>query len=81
MIRDAVRAALLIAVMATGAALLVETRFQLASIDAAHRNLLVGNYAQPTPAYHPQPQPETGRLRRFGRATLDLADAALGIVR
>jgi hypothetical protein len=29
----------------------------------------------------PPPAPEPGRLARFGRATLDLADAALGVVR
>lgn len=81
MIRDALRAALVIAVMAAGSALLVETRYQMAAIDAAHRNLLAGNYAQPMPAYQPMPQPEPGRLRQLGRATLELADAALGIVR
>jgi hypothetical protein len=49
---------------------------------------LVREYAALAPSdefllYHqlPQPKPEPGRLRQFGRATLDLADAALGIVR
>ena len=76
MIRDTIRAALAIAVMAAGSALLVETRYQLACIDVAHRQCL----GQPAYAM-PQQQPQPGRLRQFGRATLELADAALGIVR
>lgn len=75
MIRDIIRAALAIAVMAAGSALLVETRYQLACIDVAHRQCL----GQPAYAMPQQHQP--GRLRQFGRATLELADAALGIVR
>ena len=75
MIRDTIRAALAIAVMAAGSALLVETRYQLAAVDVAHRQCL----GQPAYAMPQQPQP--GRLRHFGRATLELADAALGIVR
>ena len=75
MIRDTIRAALAIAVMAAGSALLTETRYQLACIDVAHRQCL----GQPAYAMPQQPQP--GRLRQFGRATLELADAALGIVR
>ena len=74
MTRDILRAALAIIVMATASAVLVETRYQIAAIDVAHRQCL-GH-----PAYVVQPQP-TGRLRQFGRATLELADAALGIVR
>lgn len=77
MIRDTIRAALVIAVMAAGSALLTETRYQLACIDVAHRQCVGG---QPTYAM-PQQQPQPGRLRHFGRATLELADAALGIVR
>ena len=77
MIRDTIRAALVVAVMAVGSALLTETRYQLACIDVAHRQCLGGQ-----PAYAmPQQQPQPGRLRQFGRATLELADAALGIVR
>ena len=76
MIRDITRAALAIAVMAAGSALLTETRYQLACIDVAHRQCL----GQPAYAM-PQQQPQPGRLRQFGRATLELADAALGIVR
>ena len=75
MIRDTIRAALVVAVMAAGSALLVETRYQLAAVDVAHRQCL----GQPAYAMPQQPQP--GRLRQFGRATLELADAALGIVR
>lgn len=76
MIRDTIRAALAIAVMAAGSALLVETRYQLAAVDVAHRQCI----GQPTYAM-PKQQPQPGRLRHFGRATLELADAALGIVR
>ena len=75
MIRDITRAALAIAVMAAGSALLTETRYQLACIDVAHRQCL----GQPAYAMPQQAQP--GRLRQFGRATIELADAALGIVR
>jgi hypothetical protein len=75
MIRDTIRAALAIAVMAAGSALLVETRYQLAAVDVAHRQCM----GQPAYAMPQQAQP--GRLRHFGRATLELADAALGIVR
>ena len=75
MIRDTIRAALAIAVMAAGSALLTETRYQLACIDVAHRQCLG------QPAYAMQQQPQPGRLRQFGRATIELADAALGIVR
>lgn len=75
MIRDTIRAALVVAVMAAGSSLLTETRYQLACIDVAHRQCLG------QPAYAMQQQPQPGRLRQFGRATLELADAALGIVR
>lgn len=77
MIRDILRAALAIAVMAVAAAILIETRYQLAAVDVAHRQAM-------QPATAPlviAPPAEPGRLRRFGRATLDLADAALGVVR
>lgn len=77
MIRDTLRCALAIAVMAAGSALLVETRYQIAAIDVAHRQCL-GHQAYAMQL--PQPQP-SGRLRQFGRATLELADAALGIIR
>ena len=77
MIRDALRAALAVAVMAAAASILVEARFQMAAIDTAHRAALAGQY---DPQMQIMPQ-EPGRLRRFGQATIDLADAALGVVR
>jgi len=79
MIHDALRALLIIAVLAAGCSLLVETRQRLAMLEIATRLASQQPYAQP--AYQPMPQPEPGRLRQLGRATLDLADAALGIVR
>jgi len=81
MIHDTLRALLIIAVLATGCALLVETRQRLAMLEIATRLASQQPYAQS--AYQPMPQPQTepGRLRQLGRATLDLADAALGIVR
>ena len=75
MIRDIVRAALAIAVMAVGAALLVETRYQLAAIDVAHRQ---ATWQQPSMQQQTAPEP---RIRRVGRAGLDLAEAAIGIFR
>ena len=78
MIRDILRAALTIAVMAVAAGLLIETRFHLAAIDVAHRASIAGQPAMPLPV----PVAETdGPLRRLGRATLGLADAAVGLVR
>jgi hypothetical protein len=79
MIHDTLRALLIIAVLAAGCSLLVETRQRLATLEIATRLASARPYAQP--AYQPMPQPEPGRLRQFGRATLELADAALGIVR
>jgi hypothetical protein len=81
MIHDIVRAALVIAVLAAGCSLLVETRQRLAVLEIGTRIASAQAYAQPTYQPIPQPQPEPGRLRQLGRATLDLADAALGIVR
>jgi hypothetical protein len=78
MIRDILRAACVIACMTAGAALLVETRYQLAAIDVAHRQALAPQMV----AYQPQQQiEEPGRLRQFGRSALSLADATLGIFR
>lgn len=76
MIRDTLRAALAVAVMAAGSAILVETRYQMAAIDVAHRQCLGQHLSTIQPA-----TPQPGRLHAFGRATLELADAALGIVR
>ena len=82
MIHDSLRAALLVAVLAAAASILVETRHRLAVIDLSAR-LVVHQHpkAVPMTAFQPMPQPEPGRLQRFGRATLDLADAALGVIR
>jgi len=77
MIRDIVRAALAILVLSVAAGLLVEVRFQLASIDLAHRHAV----HHTAPMVAPMPQPEPQRIRRFGSAALELADSALGILR
>jgi hypothetical protein len=77
MIRDIVRAALAVLVMSVAAGLLIETRYHLAAIDVAHRAALGQQVAQ---YEHPETE-QSGRLRQFGRATLNLADAALGILR
>lgn len=84
MIRDTLRAALIVAVMAAAAGLLVEVRHQLAVIDIAHRAATAGHYAAPAQVYAapPAPAPEQpGPLRRFGRAAIDMAEAAIGVVR
>jgi len=78
MIHDTLRALLIVAVLAAGCSLLVETRHRLAVIELSTR-LAMQPYA--VQAQHPLPQPEQGRLRQLGRATLDLADAALGVMR
>jgi hypothetical protein len=75
MIRDLVRTACIIATMAVAASLIVEVRFQLAAIEVAARP------QQQAVTYGYAPAPEPGRLARFGRATLNLADAALGVIR
>jgi hypothetical protein len=77
MIRDIIRAVLAVLVMSVAAGLLIETRYHLAAIDVAHRAALGQQVAQYQPAQIEQP----GRLRTLGRATLNLADAALGIIR
>ena len=77
MIRDIVRAALAILVLSVAAGLLVEVRFQLASIDIAHRYAV--HHSAPMVASMPQQEPKP--IRRFGSAALELADSALGILR
>lgn len=76
MLRDLVRTACLIVAMAVAASLVVEVRFRLAAIDVASR---------PQPQVYgwaPAPtQPAPGRLRAVGRAAIEFADAALGVVR
>jgi hypothetical protein len=81
MIHDTLRALLVVAVLAAGCSLLVETRQRLAMLEIATR--LAGQQPYAQPVYQPltQPQPEPGRLRQFGQASLELADAALGILR
>lgn len=82
MIRDILRAALVVACMTIGAALLVETRYHLAAIDVAHRNATLQAVAPQFTAPQPMSQEqEPSPLRRLGRASLSLADAALGILR
>jgi len=75
MIRDIVRTACVVIVMAVACSLIIETRFHLAAIDTAHRQA-----CQPT-AFLPPPPPEPGRIRAVGRAILNLADAGLAVVR
>ena len=79
MIRDTLRAILAVAVVAAIAAIGIETRRELATIDIAHRLAV----SAPGTGWHPAaPQePEPGRLRRLGRAAVSMADAALGVVR
>lgn len=76
MIRDVVRAACIVAVMAAGSSIIVETRARLAAIDAVHRQAV-----PPQPGYGWAVAPPPGPLARFGRAAVGLADAALGVVR
>ena len=77
MIRDILRAALALLVMSVAAGLLIEVRLSLASIDVAHRATISGQQAQ----YQHRATESPGRLRQLGRASLELADAALGLVR
>ena len=79
MIHDLIRTACVIAVLSVASSLFIETRLRLAAVDLAARQ------AQQTLAYAPIAVPvapqSPGRLRALGRATLNLADAALGVVR
>jgi hypothetical protein len=79
MIHDTLRAVLIVAVLAAGCSILVETRHRLAVIELSA--LMVT--AQPYAAHvgQPMPQPEPGRLRQFGQSAINLADATLGIFR
>lgn len=89
MIRDALRAVLAVAVLAAAAGIVVEARRELAVIDLAQRFAGQPMAGQPMAgqpmagqpmAGQPMP-PEPTRLRRLGRAALDMADAALNVVR
>lgn len=84
MIRDVVRAACVVAVLAVACSLIVETRLRLAAIDVAHRQAVAAAMpAVPTgaAACGLAPAEPAGPLARLGRATVGLADAALGVVR
>jgi hypothetical protein len=83
MIRDTLRAVLAVAVMAAAAGLLVETRYQLAAIDNAARacSTMPGQVAHAQPPAPGRVPEDAGRLRRLGRSMLDMADAALSVVR
>lgn len=78
MIRDLVRTACVCIGMAVAASLAIEVRFQLACIDMAHHRTVSALPGAMVTV--PQPAPP-GRLRAFGRAVLDMADAGLGVVR
>ena len=78
MIRDILRTACVIVAMTIGAALLVETRYQLAAIDVAHRQAFA---PQMVTHQNTQPLEQPSRLRQFGRSALNLADATLGFFR
>lgn len=84
MIRDTLRAALVVATLAACASIVLETRERLMVIDHAGRimaaNAAPAYYSAPTPPQATPPQPE-GRLRSFGRAAINMADAALNVVR
>ena len=83
MIRDIVRACLAVAAMAVAAALVVQVRYELAAIDVAHRAAIApaGQPAHGQPVASQPVDGQPGPLRRLGRATLDMADAALNVVR
>jgi hypothetical protein len=82
-IRDTLRAVLAVAVMAAAAGLAVEARYQMAAIDTAARacSTMPGPAACWTIPAHDRVPEDPGRLRRLGRSMLDLADAALNVVR
>jgi len=81
MIRDTLRAALAVAVMAAAASIVLETRQRLIALEHAGR-MIAGQmapaqvYAAPAP-----PSQAGGRLQHFGRAAIEFADAAMSVVR
>lgn len=84
MIRDALRAVLAVAVLAAAAGIVVEARRELAVIDLAQRfagQPMAGQPMAGQPVAGQPVPPEPTRLRRLGRAALDMADAALNVVR
>lgn len=81
MIRDTLRAALAIAVMAAAAGIVLETRQRLIALEHAGRMI-----AGPLPPAHAYAAPTTptqvgGRLQQLGRAAIEFADAAMSVVR
>lgn len=81
MIRDVVRAACVVAVLVVACSLIVETRLRLAAIDVAHRQAVAAAMPAVPTVYGLAPAEPAGPLARLGRATVGLADAALGVVR
>lgn len=81
MIRDVVRAACIVVVLAVACSLIVETRLRLAAIDVAHRQAVAAAMPTMPAVYGWTPAEPAGPLARLGRATVGLADAALGVVR
>lgn len=88
MMSDLLRAACVIAVMTIAAALVVEMRLRLASIDLAHRAAIAAQQTA-APAVHgfapavrqpPAGEPR-GRLGQLGAASLALGEAVLGVIR
>jgi hypothetical protein len=80
MLHDIVRAALIVAVLAASCSLLVETRQRLTMLDIAAKIAANQSHANVQTYASPQ-QPEPGRLRRFGQSALNMADAALNVIR
>lgn len=82
MIRDTLRAALAIAVMAAAASIVLETRQRLIALEHASRMIAgpMHAHAYAAPAQSTPPQ-AGGRLQAFGRAAIQFADAAMGVVR
>jgi len=81
MIRDVLRTVCAIIVMAVACSLIIETRLHLAAIETAQRQAVMPLAGLPTVQPQPSPAREPGRLRSFGRAVLDLADAGLAVLR
>lgn len=80
MIRDTLRAALAIAVMAAAASIVLETRQRLLALDHAARMIAAPAHAYAAPPQATPPQ-AGGRLEQFGRAAIRFADAAMAVVR